>query len=97
MLDSTHHMKIASHGPEAIAGAVATFARKSDGLASLTMHCIGVPGSKNCTHLLLCERYGGLCTGKVHLKDYNGLCEWDELRGVELRELEVMQGQRGAS
>ena len=27
--NATHHMKIASHGPEAIAGAVATFARKT--------------------------------------------------------------------
>ena len=46
---------------------------------------------------MLSERYGGLCAGEVHLKDYDGLCEWGELGGVKLRELEVVQGQRGAS
>ena len=35
-------MKIASHGPEAIAGAVATLPRKSFGFASLEMHDIKV-------------------------------------------------------
>ena len=48
------------------------------------------------THCLLCERYGALHAGEVHLKDYDGLCEGSELGGVELRELEVLQRQRGA-
>ena len=46
---------------------------------------------------MVCERYGGFCAGKVHLKDNDRLCERSELRGVELRELEVVQGERGAS
>ena len=45
---------------------------------------------------MLRERYGGMCAAKVHLKDYDGLRECDELGGVELRKLEVVQGQRGA-
>ena len=49
------------------------------------------------TYFLICERYGALSAGKVHLKDYDGLCEGGELRWVELGELEVVQGQRGTS
>ena len=42
--NATHHMKIASHGPEAIAGAVATFARKTQ--VNSAMYNIKDHGSK---------------------------------------------------
>ena len=87
-------MKIASHEPEAMAGAVATFARKTYGSAYYNVE-LSVMETR--TYFLICERYGALCAGEVHLKDYDGLCEGGELRGVELGELEVVQGQRGTS